>query len=309
MIELEIQQKIDRAILSRPDMQAGSFELRMSSAGDCPRLLDYKLQRGQKAKDLKDAMRLLTGEPIHEFYRTMLRESFPDGDYCMSEEEVTLQLYSNGVPLGKPILGHIDGYIASLKATVEIKSVGTHVYGMVVAEGRPLPTNLRQGNLYTGCVKGAEQTLFIYHCRDTGEYTMFLVPFMESLFQEVCDKFLAARIRQQQKMMIDRPYHDATLTPCWFCEWKDECYEGFAQEIKEFDETVAEGTMLEDALRYIELREIRLGAEKNEGEMKQAMIASMSKQKISRLKTSKAALILSAGKNNNSLLAIKEVKS
>lgn len=309
MNELEIQQKIDRVILSRPDMMEGPFDLRMSSAGDCPRLLDYKLQRGQKAKDLKDAMRLLTGEPIHEFYRTMLREAFPDGDYCMSEEEVTLQLYHHGVPMGKPVLGHIDGYIQSLRATVEIKSVGSHVYDMVASNGTPLPANLSQGNLYTGCVKGAEQTLFIYHCRDTGQYTMFLVPFMKSLFDEVCDKFLSARIRQQHKVLHDRPYQDATMAPCWFCDWKTECYEGFAQEIAGFSDEIATGDNLEMALRFIELREIRLGAEKNEAEMKKVVIKEMTDQKISNLKTSKAALILSAGKNNNSLLSVKEVKS
>lgn len=288
-------------------MAAGPYQLRMSSAGDCPRLLDYKLQQGRKVNSLEDAMRLLTGEPIHDFYRSLLRETFPD--YGMAEAEVSLQLYHDGVPLGAPVLGHIDGYIESLKATVEVKSVGRHVYGMVTEKMAPLDTHLAQGNLYTGCIEGAENTLFIYHCRDTGQYTTLLVPFIKGLFDEVTEKFSKARLRQVMGIVSKRPYQDATQSPCWFCEYKDECYEGFAQEIETFEEAFAEGEGLVMALQYISLRDLRLGAEKNEGEMKKALIKEMSDKKISNLRTSRGALILSAGKNNNSLLTFKETKS
>lgn len=300
MTELEIQQAIDQAVLTRPDMMGSQrVELRMSAAGDCPRLLDYKLQNGRPEASLQSAMRLLTGEPIHDFYRGVFSSAF--SDFTMAESELALDL-----GLGDPVLGHCDGFIPSIGAVLEVKTVSESTFKMVKGSGEPLMSHRAQGNLYCGCIEGASQVLFLYHNRNSGEYLVYLVPFSATLFVETKAKFLAAREREAAGVMHDRPYQDPTESPCFFCDFKSQCYEGFDSQVASGNSQLAEGetALLSDG--FITIRRNRLAMEKSEDHIKGRLMTTMIENKISRLIYNNSTLEVRVGKTGKPLLTVKE---
>lgn len=279
-----------------------SVELRMSAAGDCPRLLDYKLQQGRAETNLQSAMRLLTGEPIHAFYRDTLTDAFP-GDYCMAEAELKLD-----IGLGPEIVGHCDGFIRSIGAAVEIKTVGQSTYTMVKGRGEPLQSHREQANLYAGCIENCSQVLFIYHNRDSGEYLTYLVPFSPDLFMFNKTKFRLARERQAAKQMFPRPFNDPTESPCFFCAFKDDCYRGFDSQVAGGDTRVADGVLKSLATSFLDSRAARLAMEKAEEKVKGSLIDMMIREKVTKLIHDRAALEARVGKTGKPSVAIKETK-
>lgn len=298
MTELEIQQKIDHAVLSRPDMaQSSRVELRMSAVGDCPRLLDYKLQHGRSEASLASAMRLLTGEPIHEFYRRTLADAFGD-DFQMAEAEISFD-----IGIGSPIVGHCDGLLNSLGYIVEVKTVGEATYSLVKTRGAPLSQHLDQGNFYCGSLN-QKAILFIYHNRNSGEYLTYVVPFSKETFDRTVEKLRAAREREARKVMIDRPYHNPTESPCFYCDFKTECYKNFDGEIASGDTRPAEGVLLEKIRSFLSMRKERLAVSKAEDQAKSEIMSSMIANKLKAVTADSFKLELSVGKNNNPLLKI-----
>lgn len=274
----------------------------MSAAGDCPRLLDYKLQHGRKEADLLSAMRLLTGEPIHQFYREILAESFGD-DYQMAEAEVTLD-----IELGPPIVGHCDGFINSLGYVVEVKTVGESTFTMVKNLGGPLPAHLAQANLYAFAIQGSKAILFIYHNRNSGEYLTYVVPKNADLFSQTMLKFKQARERQAQGVMIPRPYNDPTESPCFFCDNKQDCYKNFDQEIVSGTTVRANEQMEKMAEDFMIARQLKLSSEKLADAAKDRMIDSLIREKITVLCCESATFTIKPGKTGKPLMTVKEVK-
>lgn len=274
----------------------------MSAAGDCPRLLDYKLQHGRKEAGLSSAMRLLTGEPIHQFYREILAQAFGD-DYQMSEAEVTLE-----IELGPPIVGHCDGFINSLGYVVEVKTVGESTFTMVKNLGGPLPAHLAQANLYAFAIQGSKAVLFIYHNRNSGEYLTYVVPKNTDLFSQTMLKFKQARERQAAGVMHPRPYNDPTESPCFFCDNKQDCYKNFDSEIVSGENAKANESQNGMVLSYLSFRDERLKFEKLEKAKKEEIISMMIGGKITVLQSEYARLAVKPGKTGKPLLDLKENK-
>lgn len=281
--------------------ETASVELRMSAAGDCPRLLDYKLRSGRREADLTSAMRLLTGEPIHEFYRRTLADAFPN-DYGMAEAELSLD-----IGLGPPVIGHCDGAIQSIQAAVEIKTVGMSTYTMVKNLGAPLKAHHEQGNLYCG-VMGLMRILFIYHNRDSGEYLTFLVEFSPEMMARTVEKFRWSRERQAAGFLHPRPYNDPTESPCFFCQYKSECYAGFDSQVASGDTRLAEGELATMSETFLGLRKDRLAMEKAEESSKAKLIDRMINEKVTKLIRDDATLEVRVGKTGKPSVAIKELK-
>jgi|LakMenE18May11ns_1017448.scaffolds.fasta_scaffold9948790_3 hypothetical protein len=299
-IEGKIQDAIREQVYSQPDLRAGPYSLRFSSAGDCPRLLDYKLKYGRKELDVKSAARILTGEPIHEYYRRILKQSFGE-DYTNIEGEVFLDV------AGERILGHCDGFFKSLNAVVEIKTVGSYVYEKVRSSGEPLPAHYAQANAYAAAL-GAEQIAFIYHDRDSGDHLLYLVPFIPELWDKVVAKFTDALARKASGELHPRPYLDATNSPCSFCDYRTECYESFSKEIGELGEKEPSDSTKLSAVKFLEQRAVRLVQERVEEELRSIMIKAMVQEGVKRVATHMGEVSLTAGKNNNILVKIKETK-
>ena len=300
MTELEIQALIDRAVMSRPDMQpSDSVALRMSAAGDCPRLLDYKLQRGRGETSLSSAMRLLTGEPIHAFYRETMSAAFGDA-FGMTEHEVEITLQS-----GTKVLGHCDGVLLYEGLVVEVKTVGDSTYTMVKNIGDALPSHKAQGNMYCGALN-LKGVLFIYHNRDSGEYMTFISPFNEELYLSTIDKFNEADRRATAKMMSSRPYQDPTCSPCFFCDWKADCYQGFDSQVASGDTRDADADASSMVTELLASRRDRLAMEKVEEKVKSLLSTKMISEGIRVLKHPMATLEVRVGKAGNPLIGIKE---
>ena len=300
MTELEIQSLIDRTVLSRTDMQpSDSVALRMSAAGDCPRLLDYKLQRGRGETSLSSAMRLLTGEPIHAFYREILSAAF-GRDFGMAEYEIQITLKS-----GTKVLGHCDGVLSDEGLVVEVKTVSDSTYTMVKNSGEPLSSHKAQGNMYCGSL-GLKGVLFIYHNRDSGEYLTYIIPYDKDLFGATVEKFNMADRRAAAKTMWPRPYQDPTCSPCFFCDWKADCYQGFDSQVASGNTRDADADASSMVTELLSSRRDRLAMEKVEEKVKSLLSTKMISEGIKVLKHPSATLEVRVGKAGNPLIGIKE---
>lgn len=307
LLESEFQKAIDAAILARPDMNGREYRLRMSSAGECPRLLDYKVRHGTRTEDLQSAMRLLTGEPIHEFYRRVFTDAFGD-NYKMVESEVAISIE------GETITGHCDGVLRTGEhlALVEIKTVGFTTYDMVVKNAAPLPQHLEQANMYA-CVIGATKVYVLYHNRNDGRYTVFSSDANLELFEATKEKF-AGVIRRRGGEMIRRPFNDATQAPCSYCEFRDDCYQGFKETVRAFDRETFIDAQIEPNIysacdSILSNRTMRLDADKQEKAAKAELAAWMLKNDTKSVLTHRARYSISIGKNNNPLIEVEEVKN
>lgn len=305
MIDQErLRQQIDQAILGDPQFN-GPFEIRMSTAGFCPRLMDYLMQVGRKPVSLEHATRMLIGEPLHEFWRRILTKVYED-DYHRVEEEVTLQVG------GHVVYGHPDGVIQSLNAVVEVKSVSEATFYMVERQGHPIASHYEQGNIYAKAT-GCEWIVFLYINRNSGGYTVLVAPFSASLAEETWRKWAgrwenhARFVKDGNLVLAPRPYADATGSPCFFCEYQAECYAGFKDEVEGMDS----GVVLDDevnsmATDYRSTRELRLKTEKVEEQLKDRIAEYMTGQRLNRMAIPYVGSFhLKVGKNNNPLVNFK----
>lgn len=299
-IEGAIQDAIRNAVYDRADLKPGPYSLRFSSAGDCPRLLDYKLKFGRKEFDTTSAARVLTGEPIHEYYRGVFARAFGD-DYTNIEGELFLDIGETR------ILGHCDGFLKSQNCVVEIKTVGSFTYEKVRSAGEPLPAHYAQANAYAAAL-GAGHILLLYHNRDSGEHLVYMVPYVAELWQSVVDKFTAALARKASGEIHPRPYSDASASPCAFCDYKSECYEGFGEEIAGLGEKEPSVETKLACEAYLREREARLTQERVEDKFKAAMVTAMLGDGLNVIRMPTAIVSLTTGKNNNILVKIKETK-
>lgn len=178
---------------------------------------------------------------------------------------------------------------------------------MVKNLGAPLKAHHEQGNLYCGAM-GLMRILFIYHNRDSGQYLTFLVPFDSGMMANTIAKFRSARQRQATGVLHPRPYNDPTESPCFFCQYKPECYVGFDSQVASGDTRVAEGDLANASAIYLGLRKDRLAMEKAEELVKGRLIDRMIKKKITKLIRDDATLEVRMGKTGKPDVAVKELK-
>jgi hypothetical protein len=297
----DLQQKIDSHIMSLPEFRR-PFEIRMSTAGFCPKMMSYGLANQEpRAVGLQQAMRMLTGEPIHAFYRAILTEIFGD-DYQKAEEEVSITFD------GMTVKGHPDGFISSINAVVEVKSVSEHTFKMVQNQDSPLEAHRMQANIYAKALC-AGSVLFIYHNRNDGNYLVLLVPYSEELAEKTIGNWRMALSSLRSGTELVRPYHDATASPCFYCDYKDKCYEGFKEQVASGENAKAtDPDVIEIGEAFRNVRRLRLTHEKTEEAQKAALSKIMIEKRIQAAKFDWGHVEIKVGKNNNPLVSIKENK-
>lgn len=299
-----LRDKITSHILNSPEMNRG-FEFRMSMAGDCQRKMDYDLQLGKPKVEIDTAHRLLTGEPIHDYWRKLLEKVLPN-DYMFAEDELELTFEVDGETI--VVKGHMDGFIESLNAIVEVKSVGMTTFRLVAETNKwPLPAHYEQGNMYAE-TKGASQILYIYHHRDSGAYQCFLVPHSAQMAQATVAKWASVIQNKKKGVISDRPYHDASGSPCSYCHWRDKCYEGFAGEVQRFKpQTTSDPTLKDIAVQYLATRRSRLEQEKSETQFKSELAEFLFEKQLNSLVIEGIGEVtMKVGRHNNPIINIKE---
>lgn len=219
----QVIERIRAAVEALPEYGKPVHEIRMSSSGDCPRMLDFAAQYGRKPIPFDNAIRMRMGDAVHEMMQELFRLAFPD-EFVGCEEEVTIK-----APWGE-IKGHPDGLVKPFDAVLEIKTVSNETFKLIENLGHALPSHFKQGNLYAKAL-GAANVLPLYVNRSSGELRAFLVPFSEAQAMETIAMFGERIWNAQSGAIAPRPHKDPTAAPCWFCDHKERCYEGFKAEV------------------------------------------------------------------------------
>lgn len=310
--EMEIHPKIQSAVLRHPDAKSGPFEFRFSSVGICERRADYQIEddrRGVKQEvDTRTAFRFAVGSALHELWQNLMKWEYGDD---FTDIEQTLHYEDDVLCGGYAMTGHIDGYIKSLDAVYELKTVSESSYAMVTRDDKPIREHVEQANFYAW-VKGTSQFLLHYFNKNSHESKLFLIPMNEGMAKGSVEKMRGISKRADSGELAPRPYTDPTASPCWYCPYKTACYATFEQEVMsgsalevDPDEPVADAMLLADAERTK-----RLVATKAEEEYKKQVADYMVRNQATELQNvhSKIAALIKLGKNNNPIITIKEMK-
>jgi hypothetical protein len=274
----------------------------MSAADMCPKRMDYEVQRGPKEPDHHQLLRMLRGNHLHNMWQEIMADAF-DGDYVTPEKEVTIALdESITVP------GHCDGYIKSLDAVYELKTVNPFTFKTIVNNDMPLRYNMEQANLYAWAYP-AKHILFHYFDVAFCDSRFYLVPVSKHLLDLTVAKFKGRMANRVLGEMIDRPYHDPTGEPCSFCPWSDECYEGFAGQINAMSPAVldvnAHADLYEHCVSSSEAREQRLEMDKIEKQSKKLISEYMLGGGWADAELGPFKIKVKLGKNNNPIVDVK----
>lgn len=304
----EIQSKIETHILSLPDYSGNSDLLRFSKLGECPRLLDYEMQRGRSPFSFEQAMRMHAGTYLGHMWRDIMTGAL-GADFVGAEEELTVTLEVDGETHVMP--GHPDGEIISLDAIWELKSVSDSTYKMVEGQGHALPQHYLQGNGYA-YVKKRSNILFQYFNTDNKQSLFLMAPMVESL-AESSFEMMRQRIRNKKAGVIaDRPHTDPTKSPCWFCPRIEECYAGYASEVSAMTPANLNEEQERELQAFTEAawsaRMTRLECEKHETKYKEAISKMLLKLGFNNAKVGTFTVNVKLGKNNNPLVEIKQAK-
>lgn len=300
----QIQERIEKSILDSDDFNRG-FEFRMSMAGDCVLKICRDAQDGKKKPAINNALRMGIGHPIHNYWRDIFEKAFGE-EFEFAEKLIELEIHAAGETIKIP--GHADGAIRSLDAAVEFKSVSDSTFTLVQNNGRPLPAHGDQANLYAHVIKKSK-VLYVYCNRDSGEFLMFLEDYSLERAQSVIRKWTVAIEHNKNKSLPERPYHDATASPCFFCDWRESCYAGFADQVSKMGaQEVTEPRYVFTASQYSEARIAKLLSEKLEDEAKSSLAVWMIDHNLNQAKTEFGVITLKIGVKNNPLISIKPTK-
>lgn len=302
-----IQDLIDRVSKQVVLDMTSVFEIRMSTAGECIRKMDYESQLGKGIPSVQSAFRLATGEPIHDFWRKILEKVYGP-DFHAVETEVIIPIQtSDGEVIVK---GHPDGALASLRAVLEVKSVSSSTFTLVKNNNRPLEAHRAQGNVYVRAL-GMSRCVFIYHSRDNGEFLVLVEEFDQALFDKTILKWVRVYENKKLGIISDRPYIDATGSPCFFCDFKERCYRGYAETVDGYSKksAVDEPEFNRLAEVYSGVRKSKLASEKAEENVKQDLAVWMLDKSINQARDlAGREILLKIGSKNNPLISIKEPK-
>lgn len=287
---------------SHQDYKNDKFEWRMSNAGMCQRLMDYSIQRGVKPFDSKQIMRMEKGQWLHDMWQKHLADMMGE-DFCDAEKELTFSLNS-----GRVITGHIDGYIKSLDALYELKTVADSTFIMVNNQDKPIQSHYEQASTYAA-VYGAKNILFHYYNTNSGDSTFFLTPCSSDALGSAKDKFEAAEENEKSGVISIRPYSDPTESPCWYCSYKDECYKTWEGEVKSYGASkVLDKGFASSVSNCDSMRTIRLDADKSEKKLKKEISEFMVAMEIKDASVEGYTVNLKLGAKGNPLITIKEAR-
>jgi len=301
---LELRKKIESHLESSDDYNNKEFQWRMSAAGQCPRLMDYTIKHGAKPFDIQGIFRMERGQALHDRWQDTISDAIGE-DFIDVEKELSIKLKS-----GREILGHIDGYIPSMDAIYELKTVADSTFIMIMNMGTPISQHYEQGNLYAHSY-GAKNILFHYYNSNSGESTYMLSPFSDALALETMAKFEQRELHIESGCIAERPHHDPTCSPCWYCSYKDKCYEGWGDEVKGMGSTEMDSMELSvSAGLAIRSQKQRLSSDKEEKKHKAELVRVMlSEMKINKAVLKGHTINIKLGTKGNPLVTVKERKS
>lgn len=301
-----IDYKVREYILNHPSLGQRSSHLRMSMSGDCPRMLDYDGVMGQKPIDYYQSLKMIRGTWLHPMWQSIMKGIF-GSDFIDAEEEICLEVEAGGEIHKIP--GHPDGVIVPLDAVYELKSVSRNTFDLIQRQDHPLPSHVEQGNAYAH-VKKRGFVLIHYYCPDNGESLYYQVPYSESLALSTIVKFRERIINRWLKRVSDRPYHNPTAAPCFFCSWREECYAGFREQVSGFGQAplpvtseLYEHCKLADRSRFQ-----RLMSEKLEDEARAKSAEFMIANALKSASIGEYEVEVSIGKKGNPIATIRKQK-
>lgn len=297
-----IQTKINQYLSSLPDYGPREYKLRMSGAGECPRLQDYLFRDGVGSVEPEHIMRMHTGTYLHTMWRD-IKAGALGSDYYGCEEEIKMEL--NGVD----VLGHPDGIYRSLNAVDEFKSVSNSTYEMIRKNDVPIPAHYEQANTYAG-VLGCTAMLIHYFNKDNGQSTFMYTPFNPILFDMTKIKFITRLENKERGVIEARPYSDQSASPCWYCPKKEECYSGFSSEVQSLPRATFNPETETELFRLVNetslARKTRLDCEKKETDNKLNISKLLLNLGVNACDIGQFSVELKIGKNNNPLIKIEE---
>ena len=300
MINHTINNTAEKKLRSGDDYKAGPFQWRLSASGKCPRLMDYELKHGRKPFEFQQILRMHRGTYFHTMWQDLLSEILVE-----QEEEVTLVLKS-----GRKILGHYDGYIEPFDAIYELKNISEFSFQQVVNQDKPIVSHIEQANIYAH-LRGASNTLFHYFNASSCESAFFLVPTSAKLAAKTKCKWEIREIHDKYGIIDNRPYSDATESPCWFCDYKDECYKGFEGEVSKYKSANMDHDegLTEKLANTISASATRLDNEKIEKKLKADIGKYLYGMGVSSASCNGMKVSVKLGKNKNTLVTVKGAKS
>jgi hypothetical protein len=303
MTEFEV--RLHDYLKDRPDLQNNGFEFRASAVGECPRLMDYQYQDGKADIEKPQAERMLIGHAVHDMWQEMVGEMYGD-DFIGVEKAIEIPFDVDGEE--HYISGHPDGILKPYHSVYELKSCSDYTFQAIKRDDKPFDSHRAQANLYAWALS-LPMILFHYYNRNTGESLFFEVPTSAELAAESIEKF-AQRVRNKKLGVIEeRPYTDQSSTPCWYCERKTQCYEGFSDQVNSGVDLVTDDP---EVLGWVEsinqARSVRLNNESLEKDIKARLAKWMISGCIKTLRAGDSIVNVTVGKNNNPLISIKENK-
>lgn len=310
----DVEKRLIDSVLGSPEYASKGFEWRMSKAGDCPRLMDLSIQKGSPSVDYYSAMRFKRGHALHDMWQAELKAALGH-DYINAEEEVKLLIEvtdpADGEILRQELVGHHDGEIVSMDAIYELKNVSDATWMLVMSQAGPLPANYEQGNLYA-TAKGKKNILFHYYNTNDGRSQFFLVPANEQSKENTLAKFRDRLLNRKYGRVQERPYHDPTGSPCFFCSYKQDCYKDFRGEVEASGKAVLSPEeapdLHEEASLACESRQDRLKAEKLEELHRAKLARNMIRRKLNSAMVGQFKVDVKVGTKGNPLVSIKAMK-
>jgi hypothetical protein len=239
------------------------------------------------------------------------------GDDFIEEGHVSIEVGDKKMP------GHYDGKISSLDCVLEVKTIGKFMFDKVKESGQPLVQHYEQANIYAHGTK-ARWILFMYYNRDNGDYTLMMLPYNKSLAKSTINKMNYVFNTDTKWEKIERPYNNATNAPCYYCELKDKCYDGYSNEIADLEkpDLSCGGFIPSEYMNVVGLcisldhvNNERLDRERRVDDLKTKIVTELNRMNLKGLKLKDADgidinLTMTVGKNNNPLISnkIKETK-
>lgn len=279
----------------------------MSSAGHCPRLLDYEFKYGKSSPDYGTAMRFQRGHNLHAMWQKIWETSelgFKDAELELtdevSDEEDKVR-----------ITGHPDGYFEHYDAIYELKCVALSTYILVSKRRSPLEQHLEQSNYYAS-VYGARNILFHYFNANNGESQFFLIEVDPDLFQKSRQKFLGRATNKRKGVIAPRPYSDRTESPCWWCDHVVRCYEDQEEQVKKFKgktiDRASQPLLYNKLLNYSAANELKNSMSRAEKDSRKQVTNYMLEKKLKNVQVGEFKLSLGFNKKKQPIAKIEESK-
>lgn len=188
-------------------------EFHPSSAGQCPRLIQFKMT-GSLYEDVEPRVKRIF-ENGH--YMQARYKSFLEGAGKFVAEEVPIKIEIDTVIVkGRADMIVLDNY--NNKQLLEFKSINTRGFNELIANQVPKQDHLMQWTLYS---KGLElpDGVILYENKNDQYMKPFQVKFSQELFDSIIAKFKMIQEYTEKGIPVPKP----EKADCYWCAGKSRC--------------------------------------------------------------------------------------